>query len=183
MKKRKRVWIFLAAILVIVCAVWMLLLQQGNKPDAAAVPTPVPTEAPTAAPTEVATPTPKVKLAVDANIGNTPTPAPTAPGITIPGWAAMKVPAGATDVDVNLYNPPDNAGWYYLTYELHIEDTDEILFSTGLIPPDMCCTRVTLCHPLEAGEYACIMHVQPYMMDENQSPTNNAVFNMALIVE
>ena len=129
-----------------------------------------------------ATATPNPKLFIDPNAGPSPTPAPTAPGIAIPGWAGLSLPAGVTEAEVPLFNPEDNANWYYLTFELRLKDTDEVIFSTGLIPPGLYCNKVTLSRPLEMGTYDCTMVVQPYFIREVPTPTNNAVFDIQLSV-
>lgn len=133
---------------------------------------------------ETAAPTATPLLEIDPNAGAliTPTPAPTEPGVAIPGWGSMTIPAGVTEVQTALQNPEANAGWYYLTFELRLKDTDEVIFTTGLIPPGQYCNQVTLNRALEKGEYAAIIHVQPYRISD-QSPTNNADMETVLIVE
>lgn len=128
------------------------------------------------------TATPKPQLMIDPNAGPSPTPAPTAPGIAIPGWAGLSLPAGVTEAEVPLFNPEANADWYYLTFELRMKETDDVIFSTGLIPPGLYCNKVALSRPLEAGTYDCTMFVQPYFIREVPTPTNNAVFDIPLSV-
>ena len=122
------------------------------------------------------------KLVIHPNAGPSPTPAPTVPGIAIPGWAGLSLPAGVKEADVPLYNPEANTNWYYLTFELRLKENDEVLFSTGLIPPGMYCNKVTLSKPLKMGTYECTMIVQPYFIREVPTPTNNAVFDISLSV-
>lgn len=138
--------------------------------------------APQNTPSPQSTLTPKPKLMIDPNAGPSPTPAPTAPGIAIPGWAGLSLPAGVTEAEVPLFNPEANADWYYLTFELRLKETDEVLFTTGLIPPGLYCNKVELTRPLEIGEYECTMFVQPYFIREVPTPTNNAVFDIPLSV-
>lgn len=124
------------------------------------------------------------QLAIDPNAGELETtePAPTEPGVAIPGWGSMTIPAGVTEVATAMQNPEANEGWYYLTFELRLKDTDEVIFTTGLIPPGQYCNKVTLTRALEPGEYAAVIHVQPYRISD-QSPTNNADMETVLIVE
>ena len=118
------------------------------------------------------------------------TPAPTEPGVAIPGWGSITLPAGVTEAATTLKNPEANEGWYYLTFEMRLptvdeetgEESYEVLFTTGLIPPGQYCNQVTLTRPLEAGEYNVILHVQPYRMSD-KTPTNNADTETLLIVE
>ncbi len=128
------------------------------------------------------TATPNARLVIDPNVGASPTPAPTAPGIAIPGWAGLSIPAGVTEATLPLHNPEDNKDWYYLTFELRLKETDEVLFATGLIPPGLYCNKVVLSRPLEAGTYQCVLRVQPYFIRENPAPTNNAEFDITVSV-
>lgn len=137
-------------------------------------------------------PSPTVELQIDPNAGElvTPTPAPTEPGVAIPGWGSITLPAGVTEAATTLKNPEANEGWYYLTFEMRLptvdeetgEESYEVLFTTGLIPPGQYCNQVTLTRALEAGEYNVILHVQPYRMSD-KTPTNNADTETVLIVE
>lgn len=133
----------------------------------------------------IPTATTKTFLALDPFAGPriTPTPAPTEPGVVIQGWTTVKVPAFATESNVSFYNPEENASWYDLTFELRLKETDEIIFSTGLIPPGQYCNKVMLSRPLEPGIYPAILHVQPYYMNEEQTPTNDLNMDVRLIVE
>ena len=139
----------------------------------------------TASPMPAVTATPRPTLQIDPNAGEliTPTPAPTEPGISIAGWSKIEIPAGVLEASVAINNPEDNTGWYYLTYELRLKETEEIVFATGLIPPGMYCNKVTLSRPFESGIYPASLHVQPYRMDAEQSPTNNADLELMLVVK
>ena len=137
-------------------------------------------------------PSPTVELQIDPNAGElvTPTPAPTEPGVAIPGWGSITLPAGVTEAATTLKNPEANEGWYYLTFEMRLptvdeetgEESYEVLFTTGLIPPGQYCNQVTLTRALEPGEYNVILHVQPYRISD-KTPTNNADTETLLIVE
>lgn len=165
MKKRTVLIVVLA--LAVAAGAAALLWQAGRSPASVA-------------PTETA-----AKLTIDPNAGAliTPTPAPTEPGVAIPGWGSVTLPAGVTEAQVALQNPEVNEGWYNLVFEMRLKDTGEVIFTTGLIPPGQYCNKVTLTRALEAGEYAAVVHVQPYRMDENQTPTNNADMETTLIVQ
>ena len=94
----------------------------------------------------------------------------------------VTIPAGVTEVQTSMQNPEANEGWYYLTFQLRLKDTNEVIFTTGLIPPGQYCNKVTHTRALEPGEYAAIIHVQPYRISD-QSPTNNADMETVLIVK
>lgn len=175
-QQKKRMQLLIALVAVVVLAVVAVLIWQNTKSEVA----------------PAASPTPTVELEIDPNAGEliTPTPAPTEPGVAIPGWGSITLPAGVTEAATTLKNPDANADWYYLTFEMRLptvdeetgEESYEVLFTTGLIPPGQYCNQVTLTRPLEAGEYNVILHVQPYRMSD-KTPTNNADTETLLIVE
>lgn len=183
-RRRRNRWPFvvIAVLVIVIAALAAMLLLNGSDDDPAlgtlATPTPEATETP------AVTATPGPTLQIDPNAGEliTPTPAPVEPGVAIPGWGSMTIPAGVTEVQTSMQNPIENEGWYYLTFELRLKETDEVIFTTGLIPPGQYCNKVTLTRELEPGEYAAIVHVQPYRISD-QSPTNNADLETVLIVK
>lgn len=172
--------IVLLALLAVTVGLFVLQNQSANRgaPEATLSPT--------------VEPSPTVELQIDPNAGElvTPTPAPTEPGVAIPGWGSITLPAGVTEAATTLKNPEANEGWYYLTFEMRLptvdeetgEESYEVLFTTGLIPPGQYCNQVTLTRALEPGEYNVILHVQPYRMSD-KTPTNNADTETVLIVE
>lgn len=106
-------------------------------------------------------------------------------GVTIPGWGTITIPAETTDVEVDFTNPEKNAGLYYLTFELRLMDGEEyeVLYTSDLVEPGMQIRNIQLTRGLPEGEYDCVIHVQPYRMDEEQTPTNNADMKAKLIVK
>ena len=179
-RPKKRMQLLIALAVVVVLAVAAMLIWQSTQP------TPAPASVPTVSPTFT------VELEIDPNAGElvTPTPAPTEPGVAIPGWGSITLPAGVTEAATTLKNPDANADWYYLTFEMRLptvdeetgEESYEVLFTTGLIPPGQYCNQVTLTRALEPGEYNVILHVQPYRMSD-KTPTNNADMETLLIVQ
>lgn len=177
-RRGKRMQMLIALLAVVVLAVVAALVWKYAQPEAI--------------PAATATPAPTAELEIDPNAGEllTPTPAPTEPGVAIPGWGSITLPAGVTEAATTLKNPEANEGWYYLTFEMRLSTVDEetgeesyeVLFTTGLIPPGQYCNQVTLTRALEAGEYNVILHVQPYRMSD-KTPTNNADTETLLIVE
>ena len=103
-------------------------------------------------------------------------------GIAIPGWGSTRIQAGEKMVDVNLENPIDNEGKYYLSFSVYLKGQDKPLAETGLIQPGESALKLSLSHPLDAGEYEAVVLVQPYRMADG-SATNNAEIETTLIVE
>ena len=132
---------------------------------------------------DAATPTQPLSIDPRAAVYVSPAPRTPEPGIVIPGYETLRLPAGKTEAAVRLENPEENAGRYYLTYEIRLKETDELLAATGFIPPGQSVLGITLSRSMKAGRYGAILHVQPYRMDASQSETNNANFDTTLIVE
>ncbi|NMP38086.1 MAG: hypothetical protein GX051_08225 [Clostridiales bacterium] len=103
-------------------------------------------------------------------------------GISIPGWAKISIPAGEKDISVDFPNPEKNAGKYYLSFELRLKDSGEVLYKSGLVPPGQTIQKISLSRTLNEGTYKAVIHVQPYKMDENRTSTNNADMETDLVV-
>ena len=110
-----------------------------------------------------------------------------AQGVAIPGWGSITIPANADEIAVDFYNPDENDGFCYLTFELRLIDDSEqgyeVLYTSGLIEPGMHVKTAKLSHGLAAGVYDAVIHVQPYRMDGNLTPTNNADMQTVLKAE
>ena len=107
-------------------------------------------------------------------------------GVSVQGFESMVIPANTKRVKVNFHNPSANEGRYYLTFELRIpndsEQGYEVLYSSGLVLPGMTILEIEMTCGLEAGVYNAVLHVQPYRMDEDLTPVNNADLKIALAV-
>lgn len=104
------------------------------------------------------------------------------PGVTIPGWGSMTIPAGQTEVKTKLPNPIENDGYYYLTFKIILNDSQEVLYESQLIPPGEEIQDITLSRSLGTGEYDITLHIQPYRISD-KTPTNNADLQAKLIVK
>ncbi len=106
-------------------------------------------------------------------------------GITLTGSDRIVINAGEDHAYTDLYNPVENKGMYYLTFELRIYDDNgdhEVLYSSGLVAPGEHIYRIELSRSLEKGIYDGAVHVQPYRMDDEKSPTNNADMKVKIVV-
>lgn len=108
-------------------------------------------------------------------------------GISIPGWETITISANEKTQKIDFYNPMENAGLYYLTFELKLFDKFqncyESIYKSDLIKPGQHLKNIELKRELPAEKYDAIIHVQPYTMDEFQRPTNNVDMKVELIVK
>ena len=123
-------------------------------------------------------------LIIDSGAGDyvAPTQGVVAQGVAIPGWGSITIPANQQTVSVDFYNPEKNEGLYYLTFKLSLADTGEVLYESNAVPPGKHIQSITLNRALPAGNYAAVVHVQPYRMSD-ETPTNNADVKITLVVK
>lgn len=133
-----------------------------------------------------------VGLTIDPNAVKAPSQKPEKEnteeqGVAISGKGSIIASEGEREATVDFYNPEENSGLYYLTFELRLyndsEQGYEVLYTSGLVEPGKHINEITLSRKLEKGEYKAAVHVQPYRMNENKTPTNNADMEIKLIVQ
>ena len=128
-----------------------------------------------------------VELVLDPNAVLPESEKYVAQGVAIPGWGSITIPADADEIAIDFYNPDENDGFFYLTFELRLIDDSEqgyeVLYTSDLIEPGMHVKTAKLSHGLAAGEYDAVIHVQPYRMNSNLTPTNNADMQTVLKAE
>ncbi len=100
-------------------------------------------------------------------------------GISIPMFTKVIFPANEKDVKIVLLNPEGNP--CYFRYTLRIAGEEE-LYRSGLIPPGMAVTDLSLSRALEQGEYAMEIIVETYSLDDELTPMNGATENAVLYV-
>lgn len=103
-----------------------------------------------------------------------------ATGIQIPGYPSITLPADTQDVSVALLNPEGNP--CYFTFELALKDTNEVLYTSKLVPPGQAIYSITLSRPLAAGEYDAVIRISTTSLEDG-SAMNGANVETVLIVQ
>lgn len=128
----------------------------------------------------------RADLHIDENATRDGPPPVEIKGISIPGYKEITISAGKETVAVDFFNPEENAGKYYLSFELRVPDVNGVyntLFVSDLIEAGKHLYQITLNHALSAGIYErSILHIQPYTVN-NHTPTNNADVEFTLYVK
>lgn len=132
-----------------------------------------------------------VNLVVDKNAGefvpNVKDTEEKIKNVAITGWGSITIPSNKKKVEVKFENPEENKDLYYLTFELRVLNDSkqgyEVLYKSDLVEPGLCIQKIELSRELEPGTYDAVVHVQPYRMDANKTPTNNADMQTKLIVK
>lgn len=101
-------------------------------------------------------------------------------GIKIPGYPSITLPADTQTVNVALLNPEGNP--CYFTFELVLTDTDEVLYTSKLVPPGQAISQITLSRALSAGEYDATIRIATTSLEDG-SAMNGADVVTELIVK
>lgn len=100
-------------------------------------------------------------------------------GIRIPGYPSITLPANQTAVTMALLNPEGNP--CYFTFELVLKDTEEVLYTSGLVPPGQMISDLTLSRALPAGEYPATIRISTTSLEDG-SAMNGANVETLLMV-
>ncbi len=79
--------------------------------------------------------------------------------IEVKGFSKWHVPAGQNEnLTIALENPASNR--CYFTFTMTLDDTNEVLYQSKMVPPGEGIYRITLSKPLEAGEYNATVFIK-----------------------
>lgn len=101
-------------------------------------------------------------------------------GIKIPGYPSITLPADTETVSVALLNPEGNP--CYFTFELVLKNTDEVLYTSKMVPPGQAIYEITLSRPLSTGEYDATIKISTASLEDG-SAMNGANVETILIVQ
>jgi len=102
--------------------------------------------------------------------------------VVFPGWERFIIDANTPNVTVDFYNPEENEDNFYMTYELYLKDTGEVLYKSGLLKPGVHVRDITLTRGLAPGTYKAVVHMQPYTADDDMIAKNDATVHVELVV-
>ena len=69
---------------------------------------------------------------------------------------------------------------FYLQFNIILKDTEEIIYSSGLVEYNSYINNITLTKEIEEGEYEALIFIQPYDLEGNK--TNSALLEIKLKV-
>ena len=116
----------------------------------------------------------KDKLDLDKNISdyrpNVTLPNGSDPNsIAIPGYDAIRMLEETDEMFVALWNPETNP--CYFKFTIVLEDTKEVLYESGLVPPGKAITTVKLNKKMKAGTYPILVQMDTFSL-EDEKPLN-----------
>ncbi|MCL2517027.1 MAG: hypothetical protein FWF15_00560 [Oscillospiraceae bacterium] len=98
--------------------------------------------------------------------------------VILQSYDSITIPANSPDVQIFLVNPTGNNCCF--VFEITLEDTNEVLYISGLVKPGMYLENITLLKTLEKGEYNAVLVIYTYD-PENQTATRNSTIKFDLI--
>jgi len=101
--------------------------------------------------------------------------------IKIPGYPEIPIAAGQKNISIALLNPEGNP--CYFKFELVLEDTEEILYTSDWVPPGQAVSRQTLSRELAKGSYKAVIRITTASLDESHSPMNGSNVKTTLNVQ
>lgn len=119
---------------------------------------------------------------IEDDLGEDTTAASTQNGaqIQIAGFSSWHIPAGqAEDLPIYLHNPDGNP--CYFSFRIALEDTDETLYQSDMVPPGETIRQVDLAHSFDAGTYDVVIYITTNALDDGAA-MNSAKLNVALTV-
>ena len=101
--------------------------------------------------------------------------------IAIPGYADVVFPAKQRNVQLVLLNPEGNP--CYFRFSLILRETEEKLYSSGLVPPGQAVTDLRLSRALESGDYHMNIEIETFSLTDELTPLNGAIVEVNLTVK
>ena len=99
--------------------------------------------------------------------------------IAVPGYSTIQFPANTQQVSIVLPNPENNP--CYFVFSIVLSDSGETVYRSGMIPPGMAVTEITLLRPLESGTYPIEIRIETFSLTD-KSPMNGANVKATLVV-
>lgn len=119
----------------------------------------LPAATPSVPSTSVTTTTEPWSPDIDDNLGKYDVEKAGVGNIEVKGFSKWHVPAGKKDnLSIILENPASNR--CYFTFIMTLDDTDEVIYQSKMVPPGEGIYRISLNKPLEAGEYNATIRIK-----------------------
>ena len=100
-------------------------------------------------------------------------------GIKIPGYPSLTIAAYKKDVAVGLLNPEGNP--CYFIFELSLNDSGEVLYTSKLVPPGQAIYAMHLSRSLKPGTYQATIKISTISLTDG-SAMNGATMQTELNV-
>lgn len=99
--------------------------------------------------------------------------------ISLPGYSNLYVMAGEDTTNVALWNPESNP--CYFKYTIRLQDTDEVIYESGMIAPGDAVTGAKLDRTFSKGVYPVVISITTYALDDYEQQLNGGEIETQLI--
>lgn len=100
--------------------------------------------------------------------------------IMMPGISGFTMEAGDTHIEHVLYNPEGNP--CYFKYRIILQDTEEVLYESGLVKPGTAIMEFDLNRTFEPGTYNVTMLAETSSVEDPETEMNRGAVNTVLTV-
>lgn len=90
--------------------------------------------------------------------------------IAVPGYEALSMTEDTSELYAALWNPEANP--CYFKFTILLEDTNEILYESGLVPPGKAITEVKLNQKMKAGQYNILIKMDTFSLQDKITAMN-----------
>ena len=90
--------------------------------------------------------------------------------IAIPGYDAIRMLEETDEMFVALWNPETNP--CYFKFTIVLEDSKEVLYESGLVPPGKAITTVKLNKKMKTGTYPILIQMDTFSLEDEKVPLN-----------
>lgn len=101
--------------------------------------------------------------------------------IEIVGIPSMKFKAGELEQTHILTNPEGNPCYFQI--EIVLLDTNEVIYTSKLLPPGYSISKFNITRPLEAGTYSAMVKFNTFTFDKEQKRLNGGQSKTTIYVE
>lgn len=101
--------------------------------------------------------------------------------IMMPGISGFTLESGDTHIKHVLYNPEGNP--CYFKYRIMLQDTEEVLYESGLVKPGAAIMEFDLNRTFEPGTYSVTVLAETTSVDDPEAEMNRGAVNTTLTVE
>lgn len=88
---------------------------------------------------------------------------------------------GKSEGSLEIENPAENA--LYMEVEITLDDTGEVIYDSGAIPPNHYIDNDKLAKVLKKGEYTATAHVTLFDPDDPDAQYNSANFSLTITIK
>lgn len=99
--------------------------------------------------------------------------------IALPGYSNIRMTADTDTAYMALWNPPNNP--CYFRYVIVLEDTEEKLYESDLIPPGKAVTNITFNRTFPEGTYSILIKIESYALEDGKTALNGGQIVAELI--